>query len=206
MPLQYTSGMSGTTDWGQFTGGGSSGGGSFGVLQSDGLGFGGDTGAGFLGGMQNLQKLLGFSPLGGLLSGISSAFSSKSEKKESRKNRDFQRELVRMQGDEARKSALYGYQLQRYDRELQRSDKKKGFDNYKSYVRKDGASTSGLSTLKKMSSVDSANQVRDPGLAPPSPDALYERRQGWVTESSDPLYRIDPVTGQVVSALTGGGR
>lgn len=137
--------------------------------------------------------------LGLAMMGVGSALESRDAKKMKKKDYEFQREMVRMQGDESRKNLYYGALLEENNRQRQRYEKSQGLGNWAAYAKTQGPSK--YATLNNMMSFTSPNQIKDPG-ATPNPTAFYETRQGAARdmEGSQVPYAIGP-NGQPVPLI-----
>lgn len=150
---------------------------------------------GSLFGSSDSSGLSGQGWAGLVMSGLGAVMSANSDKKSTQKQRDLQRELVRDQGDELRKSALYGAMLNDYYGQKNKYRKYSAASNYAAY----GKTLNPQGALGSMVNFNSPYKPQDPGVAPPSPQPLFDTRKGasW-NYTNQPLYSFD-ANGQLIS-------
>lgn len=140
------------------------------------------------GGTGDYSQMIGY-----VLQGLGQSSAQNDQLKDKKKDRDAAREMVRTQGDESRKTALYAAMLGDYYSQKKRSGTYKGLQNWKGYAATRGPGP--ISALNDMAAYESQNVVQDPGNAPPDPAAMYERRKGASWNHDESPYQINPETG-----------
>lgn len=137
--------------------------------------------------------------IGAVLGGIGGAMQSSADKKKTKEAMAFEREQLYNKANEDRKTLMYTGMLEDYYKTKARYGQGKGLDNWKDYSQSLGGGR--YSALNNMMNFKSTNTVKDPGIAPPSPEPLFEQRAGSSTNYDRlPSYQFNPTTGVLEAA------